>query len=340
MSTIKRIPISDFVKDLKAAEARHDGYIMGARGQEPKKWAVNSWWYEQYTDANQHKKALYWRENAQRVWDCNGLAEGIYEDHTGVNINTKARFNYAEWCAPKGTGSVPTEYRVPGTAVFIYSKSKGYITHVGYLVEPVKANYPSGDWWVIEARGVMYGVVRTKLSERGWNRWGQMSKYFDYGKEVVSDDVNELGKRTLKRGMSGADVKQMQMILITAGYSCGVYGADGEFGAGTERAVRAFQSDNKLDVDGIAGRRTLDALINASKEEPDEDKPDPAEVTYTVTGDSVYVRTAPSVAAGAIMGVVHKGDKLVGTGLAESCWRQVRMGDDMALGWISGKYVA
>lgn len=179
MTTVK-MPVGKLVEGLGAAWKRKDGYIMGAKGQNPQKWATTSWWFTQYS-GKQKTQALYWRENASRVWDCNGLSEGLYEDYTGVNINTKARYNYANWCDPKGTGSIPDKYKVPGAAVFIYSSSAGYITHVGYLYEPVNASNPTGDWYVIEARGVMYGVVRTKLSERGWNRWGWMTKYFDYG---------------------------------------------------------------------------------------------------------------------------------------------------------------
>ena len=93
------MPIGQFVAELEAAYKRKDGYIMGATGQDPKKWAVNSWWYNQYRDGDytesQYQKALYWRDHAARVWDCNGMAEGIYKDFSGVNINTKARFNYA-----------------------------------------------------------------------------------------------------------------------------------------------------------------------------------------------------------------------------------------------------
>ena len=37
--SIQRVAIKDFVSDLKAAEKRRDGYIMGSRGQNPKKWA-------------------------------------------------------------------------------------------------------------------------------------------------------------------------------------------------------------------------------------------------------------------------------------------------------------
>ena len=89
---IKRMPIGQFVTELEAALNRKDGYIMGSRGQNPKKWSKDSWWFTQYS-GSQKVKALYWREHAARVWDCNGLAEGIYEDFSGVNINTKARFN-------------------------------------------------------------------------------------------------------------------------------------------------------------------------------------------------------------------------------------------------------
>ena len=101
---IKRMPIGQFMAEVEKAMIRKDGYIMGAKGQNPKKWAVNSWWFTQYDDTKEYtpaqkKKALYWRENASRVWDCNGLPEGIYEEWSGVNINTKARYNYSGWCS-------------------------------------------------------------------------------------------------------------------------------------------------------------------------------------------------------------------------------------------------
>ena len=331
---IKKMPIDEFVGGLQSALKRKDGYIMGSRGQDPSKWSKDSWWFTQYS-GEQKKKALYWRENAQRVWDCNGMAEGLYEDYSGVNINTKARFNYAEWCSPKGEGLIPAEKRTPGAAVFIHSKSKGYITHVGYLVEPVEVGNQSGDWYVIEARGVMYGVVKTRLYDRGWNRWGYMTKYFDYD-EIPS----QTSDATLRRGDSGDAVKELQMVLITAGYSCGTYGADGDFGAATERAVKAFQADHDLTADGIVGEKTQDALDALTVEDGETDKPDAAEVTYTVTGGSVYIRDAPCVAGSRILGIVHAGDKLTGTGLSDGAWKQIRVGDDNQLAWISGKYVA
>ena len=64
----------------------------------------------------------------------------------------------------------------------------------------------------------------------------------------------------IKMGDKGQDVKDLQMLLIAEGYSCGSSGADGDFGQGTYNAVCAFQRDRGLDVDGIVGPATWYAL--------------------------------------------------------------------------------
>ncbi len=67
--------------------------------------------------------------------------------------------------------------------------------------------------------------------------------------------------RVLRRGMTGADVKTLQAALIAYGYSCGAAGADGDFGAATETALRKFQTAYKLGADGIAGKGTWGKLL-------------------------------------------------------------------------------
>lgn len=69
--------------------------------------------------------------------------------------------------------------------------------------------------------------------------------------------------RMLKRGMKGADVRTLQAALIAYGYSCGAAGADGDFGAGTEAALKQFQTAYKLGADGIAGKGTWGKLLGA-----------------------------------------------------------------------------
>lgn len=332
MPDIQRMPTELFVKELIAAYERKDGYIMCATGQNPKKWKVDSWWFNQYTSSKQHAKALYWRENAQRVWDCNGLAEGLYKDYTGVDINTRARYNYAQWCDPKGSGMIPENYRVPGAAVFWSDNTAGNIHHVAYLVEPVKKGDYSGDWYLIEASGVMSGVVKSKLLSRKPNFWGWMTKYFDYGDMVQPKELH-LGDRILKTGMEGTDVKELQTNLILLGYDCGKWGADGEFGDATDIAVKAFQRDKKLDVDGEAGPITT-AAIEAALVKANKATTYPVEAQ--IVGGNCYVRSAPKIGAD-ILGIARNGETYPYQGeTTEDGWNLIIFKN--MNGWVSGKY--
>nr|DAF88874.1 MAG TPA: N acetylmuramidase [Siphoviridae sp. ctoyo6] len=65
---------------------------------------------------------------------------------------------------------------------------------------------------------------------------------------------------TLRKGSSGSEVKELQILLIKAGYSCGKYGSDGKFGDGTLEAVKAFQAEHGLTVDGVVGVNTWNEL--------------------------------------------------------------------------------
>ena len=63
---------------------------------------------------------------------------------------------------------------------------------------------------------------------------------------------------TLKNGSKGDAVKEVQQLLKDLGYYIG--SVDGDFGSGTEKAVKAFQSRNGLTADGVVGSQTLAKL--------------------------------------------------------------------------------
>lgn len=63
---------------------------------------------------------------------------------------------------------------------------------------------------------------------------------------------------TLRIGSSGTAVRQLQQQLKAAGFD--PHGVDGQFGAGTQAAVKAFQRAKHLTVDGLVGTQTLSAL--------------------------------------------------------------------------------
>ncbi|SER42471.1 Putative peptidoglycan binding domain-containing protein [Gracilibacillus ureilyticus] len=67
----------------------------------------------------------------------------------------------------------------------------------------------------------------------------------------------------LKRGSRGKEVLRLQQDLIKLGYSLTKYGADGIYGDETVSAVKRFQRDKGLGVDGIVGPRTRNSWLAA-----------------------------------------------------------------------------
>ena len=68
----------------------------------------------------------------------------------------------------------------------------------------------------------------------------------------ISEILDDIG--VLRKGSKGDGVKIMQEAL-------GI-GADGDFGPGTERALKAWQTANGLTADGVAGPATFAKLLD------------------------------------------------------------------------------
>lgn len=68
---------------------------------------------------------------------------------------------------------------------------------------------------------------------------------------------------TLSTGATGADVTSLQHLLTSRGYATA---ADGDFGSGTQAAVRAFQAGAGLTADGVAGPATFGALVSTLRQ--------------------------------------------------------------------------
>lgn len=81
-------------------------------------------------------------------------------------------------------------------------------------------------------------------------------------KEISSkESVCNVELKVLRKGSKGQSVKAIQAMLVGFGYSCGSAGIDGDFGSGTESAVRKYQSKKGLEVDGIVGTATWTSLL-------------------------------------------------------------------------------
>jgi peptidoglycan hydrolase-like protein with peptidoglycan-binding domain len=73
------------------------------------------------------------------------------------------------------------------------------------------------------------------------------------------------GVGSLRLGSRGTEVTQIQRQLINLGYTLRV---DGVFGSETERAVRDFQTTNRLVADGVVGPATRSALNSGMRVRP------------------------------------------------------------------------
>jgi peptidoglycan hydrolase-like protein with peptidoglycan-binding domain len=67
----------------------------------------------------------------------------------------------------------------------------------------------------------------------------------------------------------GKDTEAIQQALIDLGYKLPKHGADSFFGPETAQAVRQFQKDNGLKVDGDPGPETIGKLNSLAKKKPD-----------------------------------------------------------------------
>ena len=129
----------------------------------------------------------------------------------------------------------------------------------------VKARHGNGwqAWRRAEERKIQCKQAENAQGRKRWTctrtarpcRPGQSTNNGNGDDGTVYDPINMI----LKRGMNNSQVKTLQYLLKQAGYEVDI---DGDFGRGTEKALIAFQKKSKIDVDGRAGPKTVEALTS------------------------------------------------------------------------------
>ena len=113
-------------------------------------------------------------------------------------------------------------------------------------------------------------TIEEAANELGNGKFGRYATDPDYEAKVYStakkrsviakSAYNNSDNVNIRRGDKGQDVAQLLYLLTEKGYYQGTL--DDFFGSGTEAAVRHFQGDAGLLVDGIVGKQTMEALKN------------------------------------------------------------------------------
>ena len=134
----------------------------------------------------------------------------------------------------------------------------GDADHVG-IVEKVSGNTLT----VIEGNNGNFPydrVRRREINSASSLIFGYARPKYPVKSSANSSDVN-ISLPTVRKGDSGNAVKILQLALVAYEYNIGKYGADGDFGFDTESAVKQFQKNSGIAVDGIVGKNTWAELL-------------------------------------------------------------------------------
>ena len=203
---------------------------------------------------------VYYPDNMRTLCnDCQGFVKNIC-GRVGITFTgggATSMWNGSTNWTKKGT--IDT---LPEQLCCIFWQNGDKMSHIGFYI---------GGGWMIHCSGT---VKKEKLSKKV-THWA-IPRGLD-GSAPTTD------KPTLRRGSTGEYVTLLQTKLIQMGYDCGATGADGKYGDKTVAAVKAFQRDSGLTVDGICGKNTWSAI-------------DAGKVTfYTVTIQHVSKSVADSL---------------------------------------------
>lgn len=218
-----------------------------------------------------------WAENWAYVWggasvnkiDCSGVLVYVYKQH-GLKIyhgsNRIARVHVDRLIpideALQGGLIVPGmaafRSRAPGDAK--YSLGGQYKPGGRYHNGDLRGYYHIGvvdedTAYVLNAAGTRDDFERHPIREG----WSHVARLLDVDYETPYEEGTPMidTHETIRKGAKGPAVAAMQGLLIRHGYDLE---ADGKFGAETDEKLKAFQTANGLEADGICGPLTWIAL--------------------------------------------------------------------------------
>lgn len=177
-----------------------------------------------------------------------GLKCGSKWKGASVNMKTKEEYSVGTLTTIKDNfRAYPNdEEGVKGYYDFIntsrYANLKTASTPIEYAQRLKADGYATSSSYV--------NTLTSTVNKYDLQRYDNLYAYFE---PVVNEPLN-LDKPTVKKGSSNTNVMLLQEFLNSNGYNCGT--VDGVFGSKTEKAVKTWQKDHNLTVDGIVGPKT------------------------------------------------------------------------------------
>lgn len=209
--------------------------------------------------APQKKQNVAWC--AVFVDDAVYNATGKDKSKTYAVLYQPSKDNLSAACkyAAKYYRSAKAWYKTPKVGDQVFFGSEGDESHTGIVVSV-------GVSTITTVEGNKGNMVKKCLYNKN------DSKIAGYGRPKYDADPQPKPKGdkvmveldVLKKGSKGNEVKTLQRLLKELGYKGSdkkVIAIDGSFGDNTLYAVKNFQKDRKLSVDGSVGQKTWDSLL-------------------------------------------------------------------------------
>ncbi len=154
-------------------------YLYGSVRVTTSQSTINSFYNNNYTKtltrAQYDDVTADWSRSTYAT-DCQGLLDAWLTYVQGETTDINVQMNYDNWCTSKGEISSITRDWVVGEAVFVWSKKMQRFSHIGWIC----GFDEDGEPLVVEARGLAFGVVVTRLKDRSWTHRGLMTVKFNY----------------------------------------------------------------------------------------------------------------------------------------------------------------
>ena len=275
-----------------------------------------------YSDCSSYARHSY--RKAGIAANIGGNTVGIYQNKAAETVDCGIKNG-----VPTQTGKL----RVGDLLLFAGTdKSRAYAGYVGHVEMVYRISgttvtligHGSGTPRTIEMTRYCKSRQASKTSTARGNRG--LIKVVRF----IADDIEFMPpppRLSLTVGDRGDDVRTMQQALLAQGYKLPKYGADGDYGAETQKAVAAFQRATGLLATGQADTATLTRIMAQEK------APGAGEL-LVIASVSANVRGGPGMLK-KVLGIVKRGERLTRTGDDTEGWFGVLYAGQKA--WISAK---
>ena len=199
------------------------------------------------------------QEALARYQQANGLAaDGVASAATLRKLEGSSK---AAGSTPPPTGSALREGDT-GEAVYLL---QARLFELGYQPGRIDGRYGAETTEAVRAFQQMNGLAVDGVAGAATQRAMASAKAASPAGETPQEEVPAPAPAdpktlpTMRKGDRGAAVTTLQNQLIALGY---LSSADGQFGSGTDRAVKLFQEANGVTADGVVGPGTLSLLFD------------------------------------------------------------------------------